>query len=571
MGLNLQANAEDQVARCPAGQRRSNQMIIYSKHLWGFPLLCRSYGSTLPRAFPFAVFSSVLTWIIEEYAGDETRLWFDHPYPYQMYAWVVGFVLIFRSNFGYQRYWEGRTRIQDMSSKWIDGAAMVLCFDEATSNEKAIQGLDGGESGVEFRNKFIHFMSMMHALALQQLRADNGELALKTDDTGGEPTQAGNLYCLGSQEIYSRESRMEAVSTYNQMFSHEHALSQTLSENKPWFTGSPAGPGKKEMNALPDLEAPLGEALSHDSSVRSAQPDHVLGSPRHNLSTNRLFTAESDKWGFKEKLGSCCMLRPDVDRRNRYNESKPLAVIGEITPAEIKALNGTCERAHMAFGWVLRAIGRRSQQGGINASPPVFSRVYQVLSDGMTGYNNAVKLHDTPFPFPYSQFIFFNLILFSLTVPWIVSAKIGDKAGETADWGSKVVCCVVTFMIVLVYFALNEVARDLEDPFNHDPNELPLMVMQRNFNQRIAALMAKEAYDVEAGPLDIQTGLLHGRQPEAVLERIATLAEGFGEAVRERGATLAASAATGAAGEGQMPSLDELGVIPEEEPDKKQL
>merc|ERR1712166_539755 len=253
MGLNLQANAEDQVARCPAGQRRSNQMIIYSKHLWGFPLLCRSYGSTLPRAFPFAVFSSVLTWIVEEYANDQTRLWFDHPYPYQMYAWVVGFVLIFRSNFGYQRYWEGRTRIQDMSSKWIDGAAMVLCFDEATSNEKGIQGLDGGESGVEFRNKFIHFMSMMHALALQQLRADNGELALKTDDTGGEPTQAGNLYCLGS--------------------------------------------------------------------------------PRHNLSTNRLFTAESDKWGFKEKLGSYCMLRPDVDRRNRYNESKPLAVIGEITPA----------------------------------------------------------------------------------------------------------------------------------------------------------------------------------------------------------------------------------------------
>ena len=100
-------------------------MIIYSKHLWGFPLLCRAYGSTLPRAFPFAVFSSVLTWIVEEYANDQTRLWLDHPYPYQMYAWVVGFVLIFRSNFGYQRYWEGRTRIQDMSSKWIDGAAMV--------------------------------------------------------------------------------------------------------------------------------------------------------------------------------------------------------------------------------------------------------------------------------------------------------------------------------------------------------------------------------------------------------------------------------------------------------------
>ena len=68
--------------------------------------------------------------------------------------------------------------------------------------------------------------------------------------------------------------------------------------------------------------------------------------------------------------------------------------------------------------------------------------------------------------------------------------------------------------------------------------------------------------------MDIQTGLLHGRQPEAVLKEIA---DGFGEAVRERGATLAAAAAA-AAGEGQqVQSLEELGVIPSQEPDKKQL
>ena len=173
----------------------------------------------------------------------------------------------------------------------------------------------------------------------------------------------------------------------------------------------PEGAGsaqKNQLNAPLGLEAPAAPP-AHAVLPDHVQPDHVLGSPRHNLKTNRLFTSESEKWGFKEKLGSCCMLRPDVDRRNRcvrplccmlvtrrfrYNESKPLAVIGEITPAEvcapasptaadscfcqIKALNGTCEPTHMAFGWVLRAIGRRSQQGGLNASPPVFSRVYQV-------------------------------------------------------------------------------------------------------------------------------------------------------------------------------------------------
>jgi predicted membrane chloride channel (bestrophin family) len=178
----------------------------------------------------------------------------------------------------------------------------------------------------------------------------------------------------------------------------------------------------------------------------------------------------------------------------------------------------------MVFGWVLRSIGRRSQQKGINAAAPVFSRVYQVLSDGMLGYSNAHKLYDTPFPFPYSQLIFFNLILLSITVPWLISAKTGDYKGEYPDWGGKGVCVIGSFMVVLMYFTLNEVARDLEDPFAFDPNELPLVIMQRDFNAKIQALVSEDSYKVEAGVLDTNhTNMLKyvsGRQPEALAQQM---------------------------------------------------
>lgn len=42
----------------------------------------------------------------------EARDWFGHPYPYQTFAFIVGFIIVFRSNFGYGRYWEGRTNLQ---------------------------------------------------------------------------------------------------------------------------------------------------------------------------------------------------------------------------------------------------------------------------------------------------------------------------------------------------------------------------------------------------------------------------------------------------------------------------
>ena len=43
--------------------------------------------------------------------------------------------------------------------------------------------------------------------------------------------------------------------------------------------------------------------------------------------------------------------------------------------------------------------------------PPIQSRMYQEMSNGMLGFNNAMKIHDTPFPFPWLQIVS-SLLLF---------------------------------------------------------------------------------------------------------------------------------------------------------------
>ena len=54
--------------------------------------------------------------------------------------------------------------------------------------------------------------------------------------------------------------------------------------------------------------------------------------------------------------------------------------------------------------------------------------------------------------------------------------------------GSIAVCCLTTFFLILTYTMLNEVARDVEDPFHYDPNELPLPQMQYKLNERLLAV-----------------------------------------------------------------------------------
>jgi len=524
-------------------------MIFYSKHWCGFPLLCRIYGSPMPRAFPFACFSGFITYFIEEYAGDETRLWFDHPYPYSIFAFILGFVLIFRTNFGYQRYWEGRTRIQDMASKWVDGLYEVIVFDEQSVDEKAKNGAWVGtnaegkatagcgvcqqmadaankcrpnkcpqcgatriESGAQFRVYFIHLMSLMHALALQSLRGD----AVRYQDFENEPkfdSLRENLYDEAGRQFFSPTGRERSRDAYLKMdnVQADPLGSIVASEGDRTFS-------LKEIATI--VTGPT-ERVRAKVNMRESVQEMAFGD---GVESENARKRASRKWTCLHKLKGIFVLAPEEERVNLFNASKPLAVIGEISEEEIAALEATSQRTHMAFGWVLRAIGRRSQQKGINAAAPVFSRVYQVLSDGMLGYNNALKLHDTPFPFPYSQLIFFNLLLLSITVPWLISAKIGDYKGEYPEWGGTVVAVAMSFIIVLMYYTLNEVARDLEDPFNFDPNELPLVVMQDQFNAKIQALVSEDSYLVEKGVLHDTELYATGRQPEAIHEASLELA-----------------------------------------------
>ena len=46
--------------------------------------------------------------------------------------------------------------------------------------------------------------------------------------------------------------------------------------------------------------------------------------------------------------------------------------------------------------------------------------------------------------------------------------------------------CVMCFTVGLMYWSLHEVAREIEEPFRYQPNDLPLRTIQRQFNERIS-------------------------------------------------------------------------------------
>lgn len=53
---------------------------------------------------------------------------------------------------------------------------------------------------------------------------------------------------------------------------------------------------------------------------------------------------------------------------------------------------------------------------------------------------------------------------------------------------SNLLSIFLVFITLLTYFALNELAKGLEDPFIYDPNDLPLTRHHYDFNERLLAV-----------------------------------------------------------------------------------
>lgn len=171
--------------------------------------------------------------------------------------------------------------------------------------------------------------------------------------------------------------------------------------------------------------------------------------------------------------------RLDADTYDHHRRN-PIRVIGGLSDGEREALGGVDERVYLVMQWLVDVVVALGKAQAFEVEPPIVSRVYQELSDGMLGYNHARKIAEIPFPFPYAQTIAVLLVVHTVLVPVVVNMWVE----------SYVASSLVTLIAVWSYFAINEVNRDLEDPYLFEPNDLPLTTFQLDLNYRLVSLGA---------------------------------------------------------------------------------
>merc|ERR1712032_1674318 len=109
----------------------------------------------------------------------------------------------------------------------------------------------------------------------------------------------------------------------------------------------------------------------------------------------------------------------------------------------------------MGLQWIQQLIVVNMETGVLTIPPPILTRCFAQLGDGMVACHEALLISTTPFPFPYAQVCDLLLVLHWLAVP-VVMAPWGKHPGLVA---------VLTFIQVLILWSLKFIAVELENPF----------------------------------------------------------------------------------------------------------
>lgn len=216
-------------------------------------------------------------------------------------------------------------------------------------------------------------------------------------------------------------------------------------------------------------DVPIKELFSRKKGMQQAKSFTITklqGSFRGSLSQidskdvrqSELCKADKEKQAIKTK------------RQGTISEMD-LFVLAAPSPEEIKRLELATDKVNTVCLWIAQGIIAEIRAGTLDAPPPIVTRVFQELSAGMLGFNQAHKVAMVPFPFPFAQMVSLLLCVLYASLPFYLDVFTKNI----------VLTPVISFLLPICYSGLNMIAIELEEPFGMDWNDVDIEVRHTDF------------------------------------------------------------------------------------------
>jgi len=165
--------------------------------------------------------------------------------------------------------------------------------------------------------------------------------------------------------------------------------------------------------------------------------------------------------------------------KKHANELNKLGVFGKPSPEEVACLHQATDKIAIVLMWMEEAVSRAQVQGILLVAPPILSRVYGELGNGLMGFNSAYRIALVPFPFCFAQLIGWSLVIFLMLCPIVAFTFTGGE----------ILTASLTFCCIMGFWGLNQIAVELENPFGCSANHLPMAELHHTFVEAIGEML----------------------------------------------------------------------------------
>lgn len=411
--------------------------------------------------------------LLQELVNSESEFAPKLPHHYGMHALgaVIVFALVFRTNQGWGRYWEAVGQLHMMYSKWGDAFAQMFAFTSfSLQNAKKKKTPEADAKGgrleayiLSLTNNFI----LLSAIAAHRL--SNGDTQKIEEKT------RWNDQILKREVLQRSESKFPAFKAVSQMGVNMGADGYDAPPTRSGFNPLTAATGVATAGVLSAAQAATSAAATAASAATSAAQAAASAAKFQQSSSNE-GGVSADLVGQpdpeQDDPGRPCLKKQDTtisQKEERFDWRNALVVREVPKPEDATLLEQSTDPASVVMFWIVHDLSSLSKD--LDIAPPIQTRMFQELSNGMLGFNQCVKLADVPFPFPYAQVLTIILVCYTVFIPVYI----------VAFTSSRIVSPIMSFALFLGIWGLNETAKELENPFGPDVNDITLIDFHLRF------------------------------------------------------------------------------------------
>eukprot|EP00917_Polyrhabdina_sp_WS-2016_P032143 GHVP01068557.1.p1 GENE.GHVP01068557.1~~GHVP01068557.1.p1 ORF type:complete len:341 (+),score=25.39 GHVP01068557.1:81-1103(+) len=170
--------------------------------------------------------------------------------------------------------------------------------------------------------------------------------------------------------------------------------------------------------------------------------------------------------------------------QTKLPEGQGLEVLGGLSQYEVQILRTSEDPLFLVMHWLSADLLLRQHLGGLPTPPPLLTRAWHEMTLGLLAYDQACKVQDTPFPFPYLQMLYIIDLGVIVLVPIVVSCWVQ----------SLFMSLLLVAMIVFSFHSIFQAAYLMETPFGLRPNDLNLLDLHKDFLSLVNVVQSEDVF-----------------------------------------------------------------------------